>query len=338
MEQQPETTYRRSVMHLRGGLRGDLDDKQFRLFPTGRGQGASFELDAPAKSLEVMHSLGLFRIGDEEVLVTNGLPLRIWHPDCPSVAIASWTESPSSRWQGIACSAREAGDKKTADLSQHISFALTAASLRLRDISDSYAFQLEYALANGILGNQKFANLEILTLFLCCHSFLVEACSARDYLGKFLGQHVYGVVANSMANLLKRKSPLPGHPIEMLLTQANDKASPDGWMTRLTEYRNIITHRAPIGYLGPHPRITFNMMQVNANFLLPEITFEVPDNPFDKSTGSLCDALQLFHSHHDMLMRFADMVTAHSPYSPTYRSFDESNIIEIEMLRVQDVR
>ncbi|HEV2126304.1 MAG TPA: hypothetical protein VGW38_26405, partial [Chloroflexota bacterium] len=279
-------------------------------------------------------------VGIEEVLHTHGVPLRVWYPLCPGMPRKIGVSSPEGRRRAIAHSAREAGEAETADVVRHVSFALAAASHRLRDLSDAYASQLQHALANGTQHGDKFTNLGTFDLYLACHSFLVEACSARDYLARFLAKHVYGgVAADSVAQLLKRyKDALPGHPVQELLKKANDRKSPDAWMVRLNEYRDIITHRAPISYLGLHSYIRLQVRQVNTDLSIPRAVFEVPDDPFAQGRSSFCDALDLFRRYHGKLMEFADFLVAYSPYPPSHLVVKESDIINLQRLPVVNTR
>jgi hypothetical protein len=213
---------------------------------------------------------------------------------------------------------------------RHISFALTAMSRRLLDVSDDYGTQLQAALADGNRRDRRFSNILVLDLFLNCHSFLTEACTARDYLARFLAQHVYGnIEADSVAKLLRRKRS-SSHPIDALLGTANDKASPDAWMVRMNEYRDIITHRAPLTHLGgKNTSIEIRFQPWGEGKTLPRILTLIPADPFDASSGAAVDALVLLHAYNANLLHFAAECARYAPYPPTLPQFDSSNIISL---------
>ena len=243
----------RLVTHLSGGVRANLSDPNvLRLFPTATNTPELIPLPGPYDLLNMVHSFGLALVGTEEIIEINSLEHRIWHP-CAYRKLYSpdnLSLEPPELWGVLAHSAEKSCDAECSTVMRHISFALTGMGRRLLNVSDDYGMQLRAALAEGADRDFRFSNMQVLDLFLDCHAFLTEACSARDYLARFLAKHAYGGVdADSMAMLLKRKKS-SSHPIDAILGPANDRANPESWMTWMSEYRNIIMHRAPLNYLG----------------------------------------------------------------------------------------
>jgi len=202
------------VTHLSGGVRANLSDPNvLRVFPTAPGkEPCLIPLPAAYNLLEAVHSLGLVLVGTEESMTISGLEHRIWHP-CAYRKLYSPADlvlAPPELWGALAYAAERSGDAESSQVMRHVSFTLTAMGRRLLDVSDNYGTQLLTALEDGTVQDRRFSNTQVLDLFLDCHSFLTEACAARDYLARFLAKHVYGgVEADAVAKLLRKKKPRP---------------------------------------------------------------------------------------------------------------------------------
>jgi hypothetical protein len=319
-------------VHLSGGLRANLSRPDFLdVFPTGKAMRMLLPLPKPYDCLEVVHSLDLVMLGTEERFVMGQMLNRIWHP-CRYRDSYSPNGLPSPElWGTLANAAREQSDTDSASVMENISFTLMAAGLRLRDVSDVYGLQLNSALERGIEKDTKFSNLQVFDLFLNCHAFLAEACSARDYIARFIAKHVYGgIKADSIATLLKQRSKLPPHPVTAILDGANEKKLPDAWMARMSEYRNIITHRAPLAHIkGRNTNIELRFVQVGSERTVPRIIALIPADPFSAENSASIDVLTLLHHFLAQLLHFAAECAKYSPYPPTFPLFDEGNIASL---------
>ena len=320
------------VTHVSGGVRANLSDPLVvKVFPTAARTAELLPLPGPHDVLKAVHSLGLVLVGTEECMEIGHLEHRIWH-SCtyqklytpPGLALA-----PSELWGALAHAAATNGDGESSSVMRHNSFTLTAIGRRLLEVSDEYGTQLLAALADGNRQDRKFSNTQVLDLFLSCHAFLMEACAARDYLARFLGRHVYGgVEADSVAKLLRKKKPT--HAIDTILGPANDRASPESWMVRMNEYRDIITHRAPLTYLGGgNTRIEIRFQPWAESKIFPRILAMIPADPFNAENGAMVDALVLLHAYSAHLLHFAAECARYAPYPAALPQFDSSNIISL---------
>jgi hypothetical protein len=320
------------MTHLSGGVRADLSDPNvLKVFPTATDTPELLPLPGPYDLLNVVHSLGLVLVGTEERIAIHGLEHRVWHPDpyCklyhpPDLALA-----PPELWGALAYAAEKGGDAESSRVMRHVSFTLTAMGRRLMDVSDAYGMQLLAALADSGELDRQFSNTQVFDLFLNCHAFLSEACAARDYLARFLALHVYGgVEADSVAQLLRRKK--RAHSIDAILNPANDRANPESWMVRMNEYRDIITHRAPLTYLGgKNTMIEIRFQSWAEGKTLPRILAMIPADPFNAGSGAAVDALILLHAYNAYLLHFAAECARYSPYPPALPQFNSSNIFSL---------
>lgn len=317
--------------HLSGGLRANLANPIVpKVFPIGSRQALDLPLGPGENVVSRFQMLGLTVIGTVQEFVSGHVPSRVWYPAAYGAALYRPHDlGPVELWSALANSAREQGDMESHGVMAHVSFALRAAGLRLLDVSDSYFLQLRAAVEDGVSEDTRFSNLEVFNLFLNCHSVLAEACSARDYLAQFLAKHVYsGIAADSMARLMQRRSKLAAHPITAMLDKANDKGDPASWMVRMSEYRNIVTHRAPLPHMQERDtKIEIKFMPLERNIRLPRIVVQIPGNPFAPKNGAMVDALNLLHAYHAELLHLAAECAKYSPYPPTFQVFDKSNII-----------
>lgn len=327
---------RQLVTHLSGGVRANLSDPHvLKIFPTADGTPELIPLPAPYDLLGAVQALGLVLVGTEERIEIHYLEHRMWHP-CAHRKLyhpAGLALAPPELWGALAHAAEKNGDTESSRVMRHISFALTAMSRRLRDVSDDYGTQLQAALAQGDRRDRKFSNTQVLDLFLNCHSFLTEACAARDYLARFMAKHIYsGVEADSMAKLLKKKKP-SHRPIDTILDAANDRANPDPWMVQMNEYRDIITHRAPLTHFGgKNTRIEIRFQPWIEGKTLPRILALIPTDPFSEESGKSVDALDRLHTYSANLLHFAAECARYAPYPPALLQLDSSNMISVQRL------
>jgi hypothetical protein len=320
------------VTHLSGGVRANLSDPNvLKVFPTVTGTPELIPLRGPYDLLQKVHALGLVLVGTEECSEINHLEHRVWHP-CTYRKLYSppdLTLAAPELWDALAYTAEKNGDTESSSVMRHVSFSLMAMGRRLLDVSDDYGMQLLAAVTEGGERDRRFSNTKVLDLFLNCHAFLTEACAARDYLARFLARHVYGSEADSMAKLLRRKRST--HVIDAILNPANDRSNPESWMVRMNEYRDIITHRAPLTYFGGrNTRIEIRSQPLAEGKAMPRILAMIPADPFNAESGAMVDALILLHSYSAHLLHFAAECARYAPYPPALPHFDSSNIISLK--------
>lgn len=102
-------------------------------------------------------------------------------------------------------------------------------------------------------------------------------------------------------------------------------------MVRMNEYRDIITHRAPLTYLGGgNTRIEIRFQPWAESKTLPRILAMIPADPFNAENGAMVDALVLLHAYSAHLLHFAAECARYAPYPAALPQFDSSNIISLK--------
>ncbi|MGK7866274.1 hypothetical protein [Falsiroseomonas sp. E2-1-a20] len=240
-------------LHVTGGIRAFGSSAGFWAWHPVTIGGAIHALKpVPINSiLNIAKNLGAELFGGNEISgLGASLHSRVWTPlDGPY----NGQPQPADLWINIAANADRAGDRRYAELANHISFSLRAAGIRLRDASDHYRDQLLAAIEEKRKPGILFSNLPLSDLQLAFHSVLSELGSARDYLGVLLGYSFNAPPSIDAMNRFKRwvskaaHSDLRLEPIVDKVLRGYDQTSSDPWLADLSEYRNEFLHRRPLG-------------------------------------------------------------------------------------------
>jgi hypothetical protein len=73
-------------------------------------------------------------------------------------------------------------------------------------------------------------------------------CAARDYIAAYLANTRFAKKdIDSMARLrVVLKKQHTNDPVAKLILDVTDAALPDGWMARMSRYRNVLVHNSPL--------------------------------------------------------------------------------------------
>lgn len=200
---------------------------------------------------KVAHEACGFYVGCNELSVSSG-PERneFWYPNIGNTRAP---EHSADSWAGVAFQAREARDDCSSLVARHLSISMASASRRLRDVALLLNEQLGWAIKSHRASGSRYSNIAIHDLYLAIHSLLAEMCSARDYLCQLSARRV--IAKNNIDNMARlrswltkaanaaaREDPL----IKLIQVAAGSEANP-GWLTELSDLRNQIMHRQPMG-------------------------------------------------------------------------------------------
>jgi hypothetical protein len=233
-------------------------------------------------------------------------------------------------WRHIAFAAHENGDGDAADLASDIAFTLHAAEVRVRDISRGYGWQNEFAVLTSKVPDRHFSNVELINdLLPAVHSFLSEAGSARDYLSHYVAAKMLSLPdIDSMKGLHSwyKKHGAVGDVVGTEVLKVCDRTIQDGWMARLTEFRNIIVHRSPITRLSEKKWLSTRLQNIGSEEALL-IYFGVPRDPISNPRSDFVDALDHFRDLPLLLLRFASLVASVSPIRPQMPHIKASDLL-----------
>jgi hypothetical protein len=215
-------------LHLTGGLQAMTHASgHLILYPTTKKETVEVGSSAEKGYSSLFSVLGLDYFGYEEVFEENGIKYSRWNFHTPDYGSGDLVVQ---IWRQIAYTAMRKWSPGDEEIPQYIAFSLRASILRIRDISRQYQFQNIYATHKQIAEGRQFSNLEVFDLYMNLHSALVEMCSARDYLARFISQRILRRVnADDMASLYRRiKTGAADHPIKEMILCICDQQRPDG--------------------------------------------------------------------------------------------------------------
>ena len=245
-------SYATEEVHFSGGLRGCPTDHGWALFPVSE-HADSYALVFKTSETHyafATHECGLRYIGTcvRYRKGGNSPPMDVWEPGDPSKGLNA-----ADSWGAIAHHAAVANDNEYADCASYVSVCLKVSGLRLRDVSNRYHDQLNWALADKEKSGTWFSNAALLDLYADFHSLVSELSSARDHLARLAAIHAGAPDrVDSLARLedwVEKPANLAcaTQPLIALLLSASGTRSNPNWLRRLGDIRNEMLHRVPMG-------------------------------------------------------------------------------------------
>lgn len=246
-------SYAAEEVHFSGGLKGAPTNLGWALFPvSGDKSSDAIVFKAPKDHLEfATRQCGLRYLGTciRYVSGTNSPPMDVWEFGArdPQNGLGA-----ADSWGAIGHQAAKAGDTRYAEAASYVCASLRAAGLRLRDISNGYHEQLNWALAEKRVPGTWSSNAALQDLYADFHSLASELSSARDHVAMIVAMHVGApdrVESLSRLEEWVRRPVNQGHAanpmIQSLLDALGTEAAP-GWLRKMGDLRNEMLHRIPM--------------------------------------------------------------------------------------------
>jgi hypothetical protein len=153
---------------------------------------------------------------------------------------------------------------------------MASASRRLRDVALLLNEQLGWAISSQRESGSRYSNIAIHDLYLAIHSLLAEMCSARDYLCQLSARRV--MAKDSVDNMARLQSWLSKaanaaareDPLVKLIRDAAGSESNPGWLAKLSDLRNRIMHRQPLG-ANPEAAAMLYRLVATSRGLVPNV-------------------------------------------------------------------
>ena len=337
--------------HLGGGLRCSIELTASRIdvWPLPNNSSVQIDLEEMTEFVCALEARGIEVIGIEEsVAFPHRRFTTLWQVSPHIFGEVDIERNPVSFWSGIKAAAREASNWKLDALSSSIAFSLTAMERHLLFLSNEYHRELRSALERGTKPKDRFASIETYDLWLAIHAFLLAAGSARDYLAQALVEFVFRdeiskIISDnrkerkpdSMSILLKKGKEygfLGEKLIGILLMEANEKTDRTAWMANMSEFRNLITHRAPITQISKNNRLELIHTGSFGEHDILQIVLPLPKEPRCIERSSLVDALALMRYYNERMADLSLEVGRLMPCPPKSIALNENEIISIEPL------
>ncbi|WP_321818202.1 MULTISPECIES: hypothetical protein [unclassified Paraburkholderia] len=311
----PNATYgkarTRAELHFTGGFRGFQQPEGWVIAPMLIDE--NLRAVGPFQLEEIR---GIARELDVSILGINELSIMENQPEYQvwmDISALGEGQGPSAAdlWSSISANARRASEADYADLASNIAASLRAADIRIRDASHQYHIQLIPALQRKQIAGRRFTNLAMADLFLAFHSLLVELCAARDYLAAIVARHLgAGANVDSMAKLdgWTKRTANADTKDDVLVRELMEDYKEQRWLAELTEYRNRVLHREPMGAGG----IKRGAMLVELNTRMGSVQKLYLAIPAAFDADRTVDALGHLSSLHQKMQSLAKRISMHA--------------------------
>jgi hypothetical protein len=213
-------------------------------------------------------------------------------------------------------------------LARSIGLAFAGAAARLRDISEHYTSHL-FRFVGVDMPDSEWKTSYSDDLFVDCHSFLVELCTARDHLASYLATIRFSLnKVDSMAGLREAllKQAYNTDQMATKVLEITDHSSANGWLARLSRYRNEIVHRVPLPARPESDQLHIHNEQLTKTAGLKRVSLYIRQDPCNPKDTATCDLLERFHQMYQHMAEFSWQVAAESPYMPMIQILDKPPI------------
>jgi len=352
------------IVHLLGGGRVEnpIGDMAYFHPHTLSNKSAEIKLPSYGALFRGIKELGQTIVGVEfiqsESELTGEQP-----PEWRSYHKQSWTAWPAweltQKWSQTSHAAFEEKEGQLWDIASRISHQLRIVSWRLKEISDAYHNQLMAThISKRFEKGNNFEDGYTQFMYMAIQSFLVDLCVLRDFLAEFAWKYeikkhfAKNGRVDSMASLRRQLRSTMDTPPCSLAEQIIAVLEKNSWLDRLTAYRNLIVHSAPLAQSECRLFASCSSFPMSDGQEMPAIRCPIPDEPrnvkrmrdsgkqfasFEKqkeqfymaATGKIpsTDALQYAHEVFGKTLSLTNDLVAYSPIAPKMRVFDSSNII-----------
>ncbi len=300
--------------HLGGGGRA-FDTPGLRLGlipPLTHGACATLSVPRFHAAYAVLQQSGLHVIGidfyttPEQADGRQPLDWRAFHPAGASESPWSCADQ-AAKWSFIAHAAFQEKQGPLWDVASRVRHQLRTCEWRLRQVSDAYWQQLDAVVRNqGFKENRRFKDGFTWLGYLALQAFLVDACVLRDHLAEYRALILPPAETNGGRPKIRLMASLKKHYLDRLASpQAVDHellqaTEPAGWLHRLSSYRDLVVHHAPLANAGKTLYALCLPFPIGDQAPLPTIKFPLPADPevikADRSTGAYLEDPELTYA------------------------------------------
>ena len=306
-------SYATEEVHFSGGLKGAPTNLGWALFPVSDDKDSdAIVFKAPKDHLEfATKECGVRYLGAciRYVSGTNSPPMDVWEFGArdPQNGLGA-----ADSWATIGHQAAKAGDTRYAEAASYVCANLRAVGLRLRDVSNGYHDQLNWALAEKRAAGTWFSNAALQDLYADFHSLASELSSARDHVAVIAAIHVGAPDRIESLSRLEewikkpvKQSHATNPMIHDLLDALGTKAAP-GWLRRMGDLRNEMLHRIPMSANKLVAGLVLEQVQTSLGLVSKiRLAESLSKTPLSKQPQDPLIDLSMFSSSLEVLCRAA---------------------------------
>lgn len=303
-------------VHISGGIRVLSYDRSCNFLYPGdmAGEKTTIEIQKYSSLFSDIKRLGLEVVGCDFFTGSHLEAPPEWRSK-PSSSLGWLTWEQGRDWSFIAHGAFRKGDSKLYDVATRISHQLRSCEWRVRQLSESYMDQLNSKLKSGdFKSDQRFLDGFTELCYLAAQTFLIDACTLRDYLIEFYWHVKPTGTANitSIGSLLKHWKKTP--PLDPHGVKIQEISSKGNWLDILGSYRNLIIHAAPLATAGATLYAITGTVQLSNSEYLPFVKLPLPSDPAklkdDRSSGKHFDDPSLRRARFHNIIESTEAVSA----------------------------
>ncbi|MFK0271813.1 hypothetical protein [Pseudomonas asiatica] len=319
-------------VHISGGIRVLSYDKSCNFLYPGdmTGERKAIEINTYTSLFSDIRNLGLEVVGCDFFTGSHAQARPEWRVK-PSLGSGWLTWDQGRDWSFIAHGAFKKNDSQLYDIATRISHQLRSCEWRVRQLSEAYMDQLNSKLQSGdFKDGQRFLDGYTELCYLAAQTFLIDACTLRDYLIEFYWYVKPTGPANitsigALCSHWKKNPPTDPHGVEI-----QKVSSAGNWLDTLGSYRNLIIHAAPLATAGATLYAITGIAKLSDGQSLPFVKLPLPSNPgklkADRTSGKHFDDPSLHRARFHNIIEKADAVTALDSLSYAHSCMEKLSI------------
>jgi hypothetical protein len=130
----------------------------------------------------------------------------------------------------------------------------------------------------------------------------------------------------------KKYDYLDKHPIGKELVRISNEIDGDGWMASMSEFRNVITHRAPVTQYAGSSFLELVETGAFGEHAVLQIALPLPKDPLSTGKSSLVDALVLMRYYNERMVELSFEIGKLMPCLPKAVELTDKEIVDIQPL------
>lgn len=353
------------IVHLPGGLRAtNPPGPMFEISPVTSKGKLTFQLPKYPELQTTLKNIGLKTLGIEfyqdKSQVEGHFP-PTWRPFHMRDKEGWPVTEAELIWSELGHAGFDRGDYEFFDLSQRVKFEIQGCSWRLFDLSNAYNRELTSLCSRcKFKDGNRFQTLNTFFIFLSTHACIIEMSTLRDYLAEFMAKFIFqkyaseGMRVRKMSTLRKKilRQAKSDDALANEVALITDESENNGWLARLSAYRDLIVHYAPLATAIRKGFLVQKLIHTENGNELPSVSMFLPPDPYlvkkvrskgaqfqdidewihaSMSTDSIkqgnVDALNYCHEALGKMAALAVNVAKRSPVSPKSTVIKEEDLI-----------
>lgn len=304
MNNSTEWPFVHRIVHLTSGIRATnvAQKSTINISPALSDKEVVFELDEFKKLYSTIQSKNLHLIGVE--FYDHGFSIdgiyppewRLYYPWQNEV----WPVYTCQRiWGELANAAFQKDDFYFTELARKIQFQIESCCWEVKSLSEAYNKELtSVCRLKNYKDGTSFETQNSLFIYMSAYAFFSNIGTLRDYIAEYAAAFLlkellpHNIRITKMSSLMSelRKTKNTDNLVIKELLSVTDHQNENAWLAKLSDYRDLVVHYAPISFAS-HRAFVYQKSQIINDQEVPGIFFPLPRDPYDlrqkRSKGTL---------------------------------------------------